>query len=372
MESKTSTRNHVIIRYNIAGIIVNLFLSAAKLVVGLMVNSRSIMLDALNGFSDMVTSLMSILSTLFAGKRVDRTHPFGYGRLEYITSMFSSVFVLFMAAHAIYSSIRDLMGPDASTPNYTNEVILLMVISLVAKVVYGVLTRKAGKRIHSTALVMSGTETIGDSFISAAILANIAIYHFTHVNLESWLSILISLFIIKTGVEMVSECVNKLLGAKGDPELYRRVKKMVVEEPEVQNVFSLTLHNYGEELCVGSVDVEVDDQMTVTESTQLMRRIRRNAARVGVVLNSVGIFASNIGDPQKAAMWDHILEIIRKHPEILRAYAFSYEDASKTASFLVVLAPESRNKRYSVGQLENELKRVFPKVSFDIECILDL
>ncbi len=91
MEAKVENRNRVIIRFNIAGIVMNLLLSAAKLIIGLKINSRAVMLDAVNGFSDMATSVLSILSTLFGGKRVVRTHPFGYVRLEYITSMFGSV-----------------------------------------------------------------------------------------------------------------------------------------------------------------------------------------------------------------------------------------------------------------------------------------
>ena len=369
MEARVKNRNKVIIRFNIAGIIMNLLLSAAKLIIGLKIGSRAVMLDAVNGFSDMFTSVLSILSTLFGGKRADRAHPFGYGRLEYITSMFGSVFVIFMAAHAIYGSVRDLMSADASAPNYNKAVIILMAISLVAKVIYGLLTRAAGKRIRSTALVMSGTETIGDSIVSAAILLSIAIYRVRHVNLEPWLSIAISLFIIKTGVELILECANKLLGAKGDPKLFREIKEMVAEEPEVQNVFCLILHNYGEELCVGSVDIEVDEGMNVAQTTQLMRRIRRRAAEKGVRMTSVGIYGT---DSRKAGMWDKILEIVRTHREIRRAYAFSYDDDAKTASFLVVLKPDARNETHSVARLERELEQAFPGVDFDIDRVLDL
>jgi cation diffusion facilitator family transporter len=347
----------------------NLLLSAAKLIIGLKISSRAVMLDAVNGFSDMATSVLSILSTIFGGKRVDRTHPFGYGRLEYITSMFGNVFVIFMAAHAIYDSIRDLIGADASAPNYNTAIIILMAVSLVAKVVYGLLTRNAGKRIRSTALVMSGTETIGDSIVSAAILLNIAIYRITHVNLEPWLSIAISLFIIKACAGLMRECGNKLLGAKGDPQLVHQIKEMVAEEPEVQNVFHLTLHNYGEELCLGSVDIEVDEGMCVTETTRLMRRIRRRAAEKGVRLTSVGIYGT---DSRDAEMWDKILEIVRTHQDIQRAYAFSYDDDAKTATFLVALNPDSRAKEHSVDMLENELEKTFPGVDFEIDRIIDL
>ena len=369
MEARVENRNRVIIRFNIAGIMMNLLLSAAKLIIGLKINSRAVMLDAVNGFSDMATSVLSILSTLFGGKRVDRAHPFGYGRLEYITSMFGNVFVIFMAARAIYDSVRDLISADAAAPNYNTAVVILMAVSLVAKVVYGLLTRFAGKRIRSTALVMSGTETIGDAIVSAAILLNIAIYRVTHVDLEPWLSIAISLFIIKTCVELMRECGNKLLGAKGDPQFLRQIKEMVAEEPEVLNVFHLTLHNYGEELCIGSVDIEVDGGMRVAETTQLMRRIRRRAAEKGVRLTSVGIYGT---DSRNAEMWDRILEIVRKHQEIQRAYAFSYDDEAKTASFLLALKPDVRVEKHSVAVLENELEKAFPGVDFDIDRIIDL
>lgn len=162
----------------------NLLLSIAKLVIGLTIHSMAVMLDAVNGFSDMITSFLSVVSTLFTGKRTDRAHPFGYGRLEYITSMFGSAFVIFMAAQAIYGAIRELIGGEAEAPNYNTAVVVLMIVSMAAKVAYGLLTRGAGKRINSTALFMSGTESIGDSVVSAAILVNIVIYRVAHVDLE--------------------------------------------------------------------------------------------------------------------------------------------------------------------------------------------
>lgn len=371
MRLRTDDRNKIIIRFNVAGIIMNLLLSIAKLVVGLMINSMAVMLDAINGFSDMITSFLSIASTLFAGKRTDRAHPFGYGRLEYITSMFGGAFVIFMAAQAIYGAVRELIIGNTEAPNYNTAVIVLLIVSMAAKVAYGLLTRRAGKRIKSTALVMSGTESIGDSVVSAAILVNIVIYRVAHVDLERWLSIAISLFIIKAGVEMMRECANKLLGAKGNPELYRQIKGMIAQEPEVRNVFYLTLHNYGEGRYIGSVNILVDEGMTVAQTTRLIRRIRRRAAESGVRMASVGVYGTDTGDPRNAEMWDRILEIVRSHPEILRAYAFSYDEEEKTASFIVALNPESRNEGYSVSSLERDLEKAFPGVAFDIDSILD-
>ena len=146
MNTQNQERDHLIIRFNMAGIVMNLLLAAAKLVVGFMISSRAIVLDALNGLSDILTSAVSMVSTLYAGKRADRAHPFGYGRLEYITSMFTTVFILLMGAYAIYDAVSELLSRSGSAPDYNTVTVVLMCISLAAKTIYGFLSRKTGKR----------------------------------------------------------------------------------------------------------------------------------------------------------------------------------------------------------------------------------
>lgn len=174
----------------------NLLLAAGKLIIGFMISSRAVMLDSLNSLSDMITSVVTMISTLYAGKRSDREHPFGYGRLEYITSMFTTVFILTMGAYAIFDAVRDLVSKSGDAPDYNMATIVMLCISLTAKFVYGLLSRKAGKRVNSVALMMIG------------------------------------------------ECMKKLLGKKSDPEVYRNIKKMISEEPdELEGIFpGITFH----------------------------------------------------------------------------------------------------------------------------------
>ena len=370
MNTQNQERDHLIIRFNMAGIVMNLLLAAAKLVVGFMISSRAIVLDALNGLSDILTSAVSMVSTLYAGKRADRAHPFGYGRLEYITSMFTTVFILLMGAYAIYDAVSELLSKSGSAPDYNTVTVVLMCISLAAKTIYGFLSRKTGKRVHSVALVMIGTETLGDGVISLSILAAIAIQRMMGIDIEAWLSILISLFIIRTGIEMLGECMKKLLGRKSDPEVYRDIKRMIAEEPDVLNVFNLVIHNYGEKLSVGSVDIEVDEEMKTSDTTKLMRRIIHKAAKKGVTLSSVGIYGTD-SDPESLEIWDRILSVIRAHSELVRASAFSYDKEEHTAFFNVLPAPSVKDRHKCIGQLEDELEQLFPDITFHIESALD-
>ena len=366
-------RNQTILRYNVAGIVMNAVLSLAKLILGLTIHSRAVVLDALNGFSDTVSSLLSMFSVLFSSRGCDREHPFGYGRLEYITSLLSTLLILGLSLHAVVSAVRELIQQNAAVPNYNLAIVLLLLlVSLAVKLIYGFLARRTGKRIHSVALIISGTESLGDSVVSAAILASIAVYRLTGLNFEPWLSILISLFLMKTCCDLIRVCVSKLLGTKTSPEFCTNIKKMIVQEPEVLNVFNLVIHNYGEEQAVGSVDIEVDETMTAVETTKLVRRIMRNSSLKGVRLSSVGVYGSSLRDPEAAEMWDRILPVIRSRPECIRAYAFCYDAGERVASFDVVVEPSIRNKERVIQSLRSELEALFPGTGFYIQTALDV
>ena len=369
---KMKNREKTILRYGFAGIALNLVLSVAKMIMGVLIGSRAVVMDAWNGFTDMVSYVVSIFSTMYASKKADREHPLGYGRLEYITSMFTTVFIVLMGLRGVYIAVMEIIHTD-SPPEYNTLIIILMVFSLAAKLVFGFLSRKDGKRIQSVALMMSGTESIGDAVISAAILGAIVIYRMTGIDVENWLSILISLFIIKTGLEMVRECADKLLGKQAEPELQRKIRKMIVSQKGVWNVFNLVIHNYGENVWIGSVDIEVDVSMTAGELTKLTRRIIKNAADQGIRLTSVGICGTNLDEAQNAELWDRILKKVGQFPELLRAYAFSFDREENQAYFYVVLDPSARKRKEAVvTALQQELNKDAPDIGFHIDASLEM
>jgi hypothetical protein len=220
---------------------------------------------------------------------------------------------------------------------------------------------------------MTGTDAIGDALISVAILITILVYHLTEVDIENWVSILISLFIIKTGVEMLRECVSKLLGRRADPELQKRIRKLIASQRGVRNAFNLVIHNYGEDVWIGSVDIEVDEDMTAAEATKLSRRIIQKAAEQNIRLTSVGICGTNLNEAYNAELWDRILAHIEDHPEFIRAYAFSYDAEEHLAYFYVVPDVTIRkNKDAAVAKLRAELEEEFPDIVFNIDTSVEM
>ena len=364
----TDKRCREIIKYNIAGIAVNLALSLAKLSIGLMTHAHAVILDSIEGLSDLISAVFTIFSAKIGAKKADKEHPFGYGRMEYLMSILVTIIIMLVGLRSIVESVRDIISPHAA-PDYTIWVVLIMCVSLAAKLIYGVLLRKKGKEINAAALIMSGTDSMSDALTSAAILAAILINNLFNIDIEHYLCIGISLMIIYTGVQMLHECVTKILGTSVDPEFRKKIKSMIIMEDGVYNVSNLVIHSYGESVYVGSVDIEVDKNMRADEISKLSRRLIQKSDELGLTLTAVGISGTDADSPEANSMWDEILDVIRQYDKIRRAYSFAVDFNEKQISFSIVPDPDDPDKDATRDDLLNELKNIFPDMTLNIQIL---
>ena len=370
-QTGTDKRYREIIKYNIAGIVINLFLSFGKMVIGLLTRSHALMLDSVEGFSDLISSFFNIFSAKIGAKKADKEHPFGYGRMEYLMSILVTVIIMLVGIRSIVESVRDIIDPH-EPPNYTAAVVLIMSVSLAAKLIYGVFLRKKGREINAAALVISGTDSMGDALTSAAILAAILVKNLFDVDIEHYLCIGISLMIIYTGVQMLRECVTKILGTPVDPEFKKKIKSMIIMEDGIYNVSNLVIHNYGEGVYVGSVDIEVDKNMRAAEIGKLSRRIIQNADGLGLTLTAVGISGTDTGSPEANRIWDEILDVIRLRRNILRANSFAVDFDEKQISFSIVPDPNEPDPKAAQQDLLHELENRFPDMTISIQILREI
>ena len=244
--NEQASRDSIIIRTSVIGILANIALAAFKAVVGLSSNSIAIVMDAVNNLSDAASSVITIVGTKLAGREPDKKHPFGYGRIEYLSAMIISLLVLYAGVTAFVESVRKIIQPD--TPDYS---------ALLGRYVKGI-----GEKVNSDSLKGSGEDATLDSVISASTLVAAAIYLFFHVSLEAWLGAVIAVVIIKSGVEMLRDTLSKILGERVDAQLAAEMKATIRENPEVRGAYDLILHDYGPDSYNGSVHIEVPDTMT--------------------------------------------------------------------------------------------------------------
>lgn len=370
-QTQAEERYRNLIKYNIAGIVINLSLSIGKLAIGFLTHAHAVILDGIEGFSDIISSVFNILSAKIVAKKADKEHPFGYGRMEYLMSILVTIIIILFGLREIFESIEDIINPHEA-PAYTGAVVLIMSISLASKLIYGVLLRKKGKEINSAALIMAGTDSMGDALTSVAILAAILIKDLFNFDIEHYLCIGISIMIIYTGIHMLRECVTKILGTSVDPEFKKKIKSMIIMEDSVYNVSNLVIHNYGESVYVGSVDIEVDKDMRAEEISKLSRRLIEKSDELGLTLTAVGISGTDADSPEANRIWDEILDIVRRRKNILRAYSFAVDFGEKQISFSIVPDPNAPDRDAVREDLLKEIGNHFPDMTINIQTLSDI
>ena len=327
-------RNKVIVRTSVIGILANALLAGFKAFVGIVTGSIAVTLDAVNNLSDALSSVITILGTKLAGKRPDKKHPLGYGRVEYLTAAIISVIVLYAGVTSLGESIKKIVHPE--TPEYTTVSLIIIAVAVVVKIVLGRYVKGVGERVQSDALVASGTDATLDSVISAATLVAAGIFLIFGLSLEAWLGAVISLVIIKSGLEMLRDALSTILGERAEEDISRGVKEVVSSFEHVSGAYDLVLHNYGPDMTIGSVHIEVPDTMTAGELDVLEREIVNAVAqKTGVILTGISVYSVNTQDDKVADVHAGVRRIVMSQPYVLQMHGFYLDEAAKTPLWIL-------------------------------------
>ena len=218
-------RDKVIIRTSIIGILANIFLASFKAVVGILSSSIAIVLDAVNNLSDALSSVITIIGTKLAGKRPDKNHPYGYGRIENLSATLIAVIVLYAGVTSLVESIKKMIHP--SVPDYSAAALVIVATAVLVKILLGLYVKKKGESVNSDSLISSGKDALLDSVISASTLVAAAVYLIFNIRTEAWLGAVISLVIIKSGLEMLGDSLSNIIGKRISSELSKEIKQTV-------------------------------------------------------------------------------------------------------------------------------------------------
>lgn len=354
------TRQEKIVKTSIIGIVVNLILVAFKATIGILVNSIAITLDAVNNLTDALSSIITIIGTKLAGKAPDKNHPYGYGRIEYFSSVIIAAIVLWAGITAFMESWPKIFHPDATS--YTTVSLIIIAVAVVVKIGLGKYVKNVGEEINSQALVASGSDAFFDAILSLSTLIAAIISIFWHISLEGILGVIISIVIIKASIDMLKETVDSMIGARVDSELSQKIKSSICEVPGVYGAYDLSLHNYGPEDMQGSVHVEVDDTLTALEIHNLSRTISTKIFEEFSIILTVGIYARNDKYQDIRSDLDNIVE---EYEEIIEIHGFIvYEDLNLATFDLIVDFDSDREKIKS--EVLDKIKSKHPQFDYII------
>lgn len=371
IEKGPGSRGSQIVRTSVVGIVANLLLSGFKAAVGLVTNSIAITLDAVNNLSDAASSIITIVGTVLARKQPDRKHPFGHGRIEYLTTVVVAVIVMWAGISALRESIERILNPQVAT--YTALSLIIVAVAVAAKIVLGLYTRGVGHKVNSGALVASGVDALTDAIVSAATLVAAFIYLFAGISLEAWLGLIISFVIIKAGFDMLREVVSKLIGERISPDITRAVKQSICSVPGVNGAYDLMLEDYGPDELWGSVHIEVPDTTTARAIDELTRTIQTTVYHdCGVMLHTVGIYSQNVGDGLATTIRRDAYDLAAANEYVLELHGFYLDEEEKSVRFDLVVSFDAPDREAVVARIRSIMEDRYPDYSFGVALDSDI
>ena len=366
---KAKKREKTIIRTSFVGIGANVFLAAFKLFVGLISASIAVMLDAVNNFTDALSSVVTIIGTKLANRRPDKKHPMGHGRAEYLSALIIAAIVLYAGITSLVESIKKIINPSAA--DYSVISLVIIAVAVVVKILLGLYVGKKGRDTDSDSLKASGKDALFDAILSASVLASALIFVLFHISLESYVGILISGFIIKSGIEMLIETLNKILGERADSELTTKIKSLLKTLPEVHGAYDLVIHSYGPEKLLASVHLEVPDYLTATQIDTLARRAQLLVMQeTGVILTAVGIYSYNTSSGEAGVINEKIREKVLAHEWALELHGLYVDEETKSIRFDVVMSFDIPHDE-GLKILYAEMNELYPEYRFFIVADVD-
>lgn len=363
-------RSKIIVKTSIIAIITNILLVIFKAIVGVFANSIAIILDAVNNLSDVISAVVTIIGTKLAGKAPDRDHPYGHGRIEYVTSIIISMLILAAGVAALKESVEKIINPV--TTNYSGASLLIVGVAIFVKFFLGRYVKNTGKKIDSQSLIASGTDAFFDAVVSTSTFIAAVVNIIWKVQLEGFLGILISALIIKSGIEILKEALNTMIGVRADGELSKKIRDRINKFEGVEGTYDLILHSYGPSKIIGAANIEVNENMLAREIHGLTKKIEVEIYKEFGIVLTIGIYASNDTDEDVMNIKKDLEEIIKKYPNIIQLHGFYVEKEDMYVTFDIIIDFKEKNPKELKEKILTEIKELHPEYSYFVVVDADI
>jgi len=363
MKKSQSQRENQIMKASSIGIGTNVMLAIFKAIIGIASNSVAIILDAINNLSDALSSILTIVGTKLAAKPANKKHPYGYGRMEYITSIVVAAIVLAAGISSLISSGQRIFEPEEVS--YSKVTVIIVLVGIVVKYLLGRYVKKIGNDVNSKALIASGTDASFDALISTATLLSIFISIILKVTIDGYVGVIISAVIIKSGIEMIMDSLDEILGKRPSSILTKAIKEDVTSHDGVKGAYDLLLNNYGPVKMLGSIHIEVDENATGKQIFELTKAIQSAIMKKYDTFLTIGIYIVN-SDDGIAEMSEDIRKIVMSYEYLLEIHALYILKERNLVTFDVVIDLTADNVEGTRSNIEKELNEKYTDFTFTI------
>lgn len=319
LKQDPNSREGVVVATSGLGILVNLILAAVKVIIGTAVSSIAIVSEGVNNATDSATALITIVGTKLSTKKPTEKHPFGYGRIEYLTSLLIAVLILFTGFELLKSSVELIFHPEEMSISFVS--LAVIALSMLVKFLLGTFTIREGKRVDSDSLVAVGLDCRNDAVVSFITIASALLFLLFKINLDAYAGVIMSVIVLKAGLEVLTETLGKLLGQSGEKELAKELYRMIRSEPIILNAADMMLHNYGPDAYSGSVNVEIDHSKTVAEVYAALHALQLKIMHEKNIVMVFGIYAVDRDHEENREMRKYIGAFVRSQEHVQSFHA---------------------------------------------------
>jgi cation diffusion facilitator family transporter len=354
------------------GIFVNVILFLIKFIVGTVVGSIAISADAFNNLSDAASSVITIIGFKMAGKPADAEHPFGHGRIEYLSALIVAFLVMLVGVQFIKASFEKILNPTVIT--FELIPFILLFISIGFKLWLSRFNKTIGEKINSSALKASAADAIGDVFASSTVLMSFLLAKFTTFPIDGYMGIVVALLILYAGFTIVKETLNPLLGEAPDPELVSEIYDRILSYPNISGIHDLIIHNYGPGRIIASLHAEIPADIDIMIIHNIIDKAEREVSldlniHLVIHMDPICIITDEIKET-----WDYVESILKTYKEIESMHDFRIvgDGENKNLIFDVVFDHASAGNNKRVSEIIEEIKNKIKSEHHEYNCIITI
>lgn len=345
-------RNSYVYLGSIVGIICNLILSAVKITVGVISGSVSVLADGFNNLSDMASSLITMIGIKLANRPADKEHPFGHGRMEYLSALVVAFMVMLVGVQFIKSSLDRIMNPVQMT--FEMIPFILLLLSLMVKLWLGIFNKYVGEKINSSALKAASVDAFGDVFTSGCVLISFVAVKFTTLPIDGYVGLFVSVAILYAGYSLVKDTISPLLGEAPDEELVKAIKQGVLSYDNIIGVHDLIIHNYGVGKCMASIHAEIPSNIDLITIHEIIDTAEREISQKLNIYLVIHMDPMCIHDEKINGLKGDVQNILLKYDFIKSMHDFRITEGENKINIIFDIVVDAH--RINTKEKEEELR----------------
>ena len=369
---KDEVRHDVGNMSGIVGIILNLFMAVSKILIGILISSISVLADGVNNTFDTASSLVTIIGFRLSSKPADKEHPYGHGRIEYITAVIISIFVILIGLQFIKASYDRIINPSIVKFNIISFILLLS--SILMKFWLSKFYKKVGKLIDSKTLLATSYDCMGDVITTIVVLFPMISSFFTTFQIDGYIGVLVSLMIIYNGIKLLKETVDPLIGNPPDPEVVEKIKAEVKKISCISNIHGIRYESYGGENALMTMDVEMPGYLSLHQAHSYIDLVQRKVYDKFNIHLVIHMEPKDSFEGIEAEIYDKIIKYINSNPWIIGIYDFHIENIeNEEIGYLdiVIDGDKTNDTRYQIYERVLDHLKSLHKIKWSIRIIID-